>query len=128
MLGLSHNLTKTVFVYLCICVHLCIWICVFGCQTRGNIVFEVLVRFPFQKYITSWVFSGFLDVLDVLDVLDLIDLLFVFVSVRRSYLISLYHLLFKNISHHGSFQGFTARELCGANKWMDGLDGFLCVG
>ena len=44
------NLTKTVFVYLCIC------ICVFGCQTRGNIVFEVLVRFPFQKYITSWVF------------------------------------------------------------------------
>merc|ERR1712243_410385 len=25
----------------------------------GNIVFEVLVRFLFQKYITSWVFSGF---------------------------------------------------------------------
>ena len=75
MLGLSHNLTKTVFVYLCICVHLCIWICVFGCQTRGNIVFEVLVRFPFQKYITSWVFSGFLDVLDVLDVLDDLDVL-----------------------------------------------------
>ena len=55
--------------------HLCIWICVFGCQTRGNIVFEVLVRFPFQKYITSWVFSGFLDVLDVLDVLDDLDVL-----------------------------------------------------
>ena len=45
--------------YLCICVYLCIWICVFGCQTRGNIVFEVLVRFPFQKYIISWVFPGF---------------------------------------------------------------------
>ena len=29
------------------------------CWTLGNIVFEVLVRFPFQKYITSWVFSGF---------------------------------------------------------------------
>ena len=37
MLGLSSNLTQTVFVYLCIC------ICVFGCQTLGNIVFEVLV-------------------------------------------------------------------------------------
>ena len=43
---------------------------------------------------------------------------FVFVLlVRRSYLISLHHLLFKNISHHVYFQGFTARELCGANKW-----------
>ena len=48
---LGDNLTQTVLVYLCICV--------FGCQTLGNIVFEVLVRFPFQKYITSWVFSGF---------------------------------------------------------------------
>ena len=37
-------------------VYLCICICVFGYQTHGNIVFEVLVRFPFQKYITSWVF------------------------------------------------------------------------
>ena len=50
-------------------------ICVFGCQTRGNIVFEVLVLFPFQKYFTSLVFSGFLDVLDVLDVLDDLDVL-----------------------------------------------------
>ena len=25
----------------------------------SDIVFEVLVPFPFQKYITSWVFSGF---------------------------------------------------------------------
>merc|ERR1711944_398254 len=30
-----------------------------SCFSLGNIVFEVLVRFPFQKYITSWVFSGF---------------------------------------------------------------------
>ena len=41
----------------CICVF--VHICVFGRQTLGNIVFEVLVSFPFQKYITSWVFSGF---------------------------------------------------------------------
>ena len=27
-------------------------ICVFGCQTLGNIVFEVLVPLPFQKYNT----------------------------------------------------------------------------
>ena len=53
MLGLLSNLTQTVFVYLYIC------ICVFECKTPGNIVFEVLVPFPFQKYITSWVFSGF---------------------------------------------------------------------
>ena len=36
----------------------------------------------------------------------------------------------KNMSHHGSFQGFTARELCGANKWI-GLGWMawdLCVG
>ena len=39
------------------------------------------------------------------------------------------HFLFKNISHHGYFQGFSARELCGANKWVGiGLDGNLCVG
>ena len=25
-------------------------ICVFGCQTLGNIVFEVLETFPFQKW------------------------------------------------------------------------------
>merc|ERR1711895_301605 len=30
-----------------------------SCFSLGNIVFEVLVRFHFQKYITSWVFSGF---------------------------------------------------------------------
>ena len=60
-----------------------------------------------------------LNDLDVLDILDLLDLVFVFVIlVRRSYLISLHHQLFKNISHHGYFQGFTAQELCGANKWM----------
>ena len=75
-----------------------------------------------------------LNDLDVLDILDLLDLVFVFVFVfifvilvRRSYLISLHHQLFKNISHHGYFQGFTAQELCGANKWMgwDGMCGAI---
>ena len=42
---------QTVFVYLCVCM------CVFGCQTLGKIVFEVLIPSAFQKYITSWVFS-----------------------------------------------------------------------
>ena len=28
-------------------------------MSLGNIVFEVLIQFPFQKYITSWVFLGF---------------------------------------------------------------------
>ena len=84
MLGLSDHLAQTVFVYLCIC------ICVFGCQTLGNIVFV------------------------------------------KNFLRSLYHFLFKNISHHGSFQVFTAPELCGANKWIGfglvGVDGMgsLC--
>ena len=60
MLGISAILSYAVFVYLffceCVFVYLCICICVFGCQTLGNIVFEVLEPFPFQKYITSWVF------------------------------------------------------------------------
>ena len=33
------------------------------------------------------------------------------------------HLPFKNISYHGSFQGFPAPELCDANKWDGWLDG-----
>ena len=67
MLGLFDNLTKTVFVYLCICVFA-----------------------------------------------------FVYLGVRHSgtlFLRSSYHMVFKNISHHGS-QGFHGRELCGANKWI----------
>jgi len=39
-----------VFVYLYLCI--CICICVFLCQTLGNVVFEVLIPFSFQKYIT----------------------------------------------------------------------------
>ena len=47
MLGLSANLTQTVFVYLCSC------ICVFACHALGNIVFEVLLPLPFQKNSTE---------------------------------------------------------------------------
>ena len=56
--NISHVRSIFKFDSNCICrfVYMCICICVFGCQTSGNIVFEVLVRFPFQKYITSWVF------------------------------------------------------------------------
>ena len=36
--------------------YLCICISVFACHTPGNIVFEVLVPLPFQKYITQTVF------------------------------------------------------------------------
>ena len=51
-------------------------------------------------------------------------------AVSSLFLRSSYHLVFKNISHHGSFQGFHGRELCGANKWigLDGMDWDLCVG
>jgi len=53
MFGVPANLTKTVFVYLYLCMYL---YCVFACQRLGNIVFEVLVPFPFQKYSTCWVY------------------------------------------------------------------------
>ena len=46
MMLLLMILAQTVFVYLCIC------ICIFWCQTPGNIVFEVLKQYPFQKYST----------------------------------------------------------------------------
>ena len=52
----------------------------------------------------------------------------VYLDVRHLgtlFLRSSYHLLFKNILHHGSFQGFSAPELCGANKW-DGM-GWISV-
>ena len=46
MLGISVTLTETVFVYLCICIY------GFPHQILGNIIFEVLVPSPFQKYST----------------------------------------------------------------------------
>lgn len=53
MFRVPANLTKTVCVYLYLCMYL---YCVFACQRLGNIVFEVLVPFPFQKYSTCWVY------------------------------------------------------------------------
>ena len=44
-----------IFVYL----HLCIWVSDTWEHCFCQKLFEVLVPFPFQKYITSWVFSGF---------------------------------------------------------------------
>ena len=49
MIGLSANLTQAVFVYLFI------YICVFGHQRLGKILFEVLVPFLFQKCRCGWV-------------------------------------------------------------------------
>merc|ERR1711955_33088 len=76
-----------------------------SCFSLGNIVFEVLVRFPFQKYITSWVFWFFLFFL-----FFLVFWVLVF-HLGTLFSRSLYDFLFKNISHHGSFQGFPAPEL-----------------
>ena len=44
------NFGQAVFLYLCIC------ICVFASQTPRNIVFEVLLPLPFQKYSTCHVY------------------------------------------------------------------------
>ena len=44
---------------ICVCICICVFVylyCVFACQRLGNIVFEVLVPFPFQKYSTCWVY------------------------------------------------------------------------
>ena len=115
--------------------YLCICICVFGWQTLGNIVFEVLVPSAFQKYITSWFFSKCFKVpifcypptIKECGKLYLCICVFVcvYLDVRHLgtlFLRSSYHLLFKNISHHGSFQGFSGRKLCGANNQFDFAD------
>ena len=39
----------------CICVFVYLYLCIV-CQTLGNIVFEVLVLFPFEEYSTCWVY------------------------------------------------------------------------
>ena len=49
MLGLSGTLSYAVFVYLCINIF------VFVCLLHGNIIFDILEQFPFQKYTTCWV-------------------------------------------------------------------------
>ena len=90
MLHLSATLTNAVFVYLCIC------ICIFASQTPGNIVFEVLVSLPFQKYSTCHVY------LQLWPMLYLYICVFVFVHLQVRYpgilfLRSWYHYLSENI-------------------------------
>ena len=89
MLGISVTLTETVFVYLCICIY------VFAHQIIGNIIFEVLVPSPFQKYKTfdPNCICVFVYLYLSLDVRHLVTL----------FLRSLNTLLFENIVHHGSF-------------------------
>ena len=55
--NIAHVMSICNFDQCCICVfvYLCICICVFASQTPGNIVFEVLLPLPFQKYSTCHV-------------------------------------------------------------------------
>ena len=90
LIGLSDHLTQTVFVYLCIC------ICVFASQTPRNIVFEVLLLLPFQKYSTCHVYLQLWPML----YLRISVFVLVYLQVRHPgtlFLRSLYHHLSENI-------------------------------
>ena len=90
MLCLSATFTNAVFVYLCICIF------VFASQTPRNIVFEVLVSFPFQKYSTCHVYLQLWPML----YLCICVFVFVYLQVRHPgtlFLRSLYHHLSENI-------------------------------
>ena len=56
--NIAHVMSICNFDQCCICVfvYLCICICVFASQTPGNIVSEVLLPLPFQKYSTCHVY------------------------------------------------------------------------
>ena len=58
--NIAHVMSISNFDYCCICVfvylYLCICICVFASQTPRNIVSEVLLPLPFQKYSTCHVY------------------------------------------------------------------------
>ena len=104
----TRKYTLTLFVYSCICIS------AFACQTPGNIVFKSSCHYLFKICHMLGLFS------------NLTQTVFVYLDVRHSgtlFLRSSYHLPFKNISYHGSFQGFPAPELCDANKWDGWLDG-----
>ena len=106
----TRKYTLTLFVYLCIC------ICVFACQTPGNIVLRSSCYYLFKMSHVRSIFKFYPNC----------SCVFVYLDVRHSgtlFLRSSYHLPFKNISYHGSFQGFPAPELCDANKWDGWLDG-----
>ena len=56
--NIAHVMSICNFDQCCICVfvYFCICICVFASQTPRNIVFEVLLPLPFQKYSTCYVY------------------------------------------------------------------------
>ena len=104
ILGISSTLTELVVVYLCLCILTCIWpklylcicICVFASQTTGNIVFEVLLPLPFQKYSTCDVYLQLWPQL----YLRICVFVFVYLQVRHPgtlFLRSLNHHLSENI-------------------------------
>ena len=73
----------------------------------------------FSKYVTCWVYF---QIWPKLYLCICICVLYVR-HLGTLFLRSSYHLPFKSISYHGSFQGFPAPELCDANKWDGWLDG-----
>ena len=100
---LSATLTNAVFVYLCFC------ICVFASQTPKNIVFNVLLPWPFQKYSTCHV------CLQLWPMQYLRICVFVYLQVRHPgtlFLRSCYHYLFKNIAHVMSVYNFDQFCIC----------------
>ena len=81
---------------ICVFVYLCICICVFASQTPWNIVFEVLLPLPFQKYSTCHVYPQLWPMLYLL----ICVFVFVYLQVRHPgtlFLGSLYHHLSENI-------------------------------
>ena len=58
MLSLSglNQLTRNVYLSICVFVYLYICIFVFACLTHGNVIFDILGQSSFQKYTTWWVF------------------------------------------------------------------------
>ena len=51
-LALCHML----YLYICIFVYLYLYVLVFVCSAYGNMIFDILDQFSFQKYTTCWVF------------------------------------------------------------------------
>ena len=114
MLGLSSNLTQTVFVYLCIC------ICVLYVRHLGTLFLRSSYHLLFKNVSHHGSFQSVSKCLILLPTnhkrvwqtvfvyLCICVFVCVYLDVRhlgKLFLRSSYHLLFKNISHHGSFQG-----------------------
>ena len=114
MLGLSLNLTQTVFVYLCIC------ICVLYVRHLGTLFLRSSYHLLFKNVSHHGSFQSVSKCLILLPTnhkrvwqtvfvyLCICVFVCVYLDVRhlgKLFLRSSYHLLFKNISHHRSFQG-----------------------